>query len=148
MKPHEINASVRRKPARKRVGRGPGSGHGKTSGRGMLGQGARSGAGAYPGFEGGQTRLAMRFPSRRGFTNARFRTVYQPVNVGHLGQFDAGSVVGPKELVDRGLIGAGLFKVLGGGELDRALTVRAPKFSAAARAKIEQAGGKAEELTG
>ncbi len=147
MKPHEIAARGKRKQKRKRVARGEGSGRGRTAGRGTLGQGARSGPGPIPGFAGGQTRLLMQFPSRRGFTNARFRTDFQPVNVGRLNVFDAGTVVGPKELIERGLIRPGLFKILAGGELERALTVRAPKFSAAARKKIEGAGGTVEELT-
>ena len=147
MKPHELTIRVRRRRPRKRVGRGEGSGTGKTAGRGTLGQGARSGSGPYPGFEGGQTRLLMRFPARRGFTNARFRVDYQPVNVARLTVFEPGSVVGPKELVERGIIGPGPFKILGTGDLDRPLTVRAPKFSAAAKAKIEQAGGTFEELS-
>ena len=146
MKPHELTQRVRRRRKRQRVGRGEGSGHGKTSGRGMLGQGARSGSGPYLGFEGGQTRLFMRFPGRRGFSNARFRTVYQPVNVGRLAVFAAGSVVGPQELVERGIIQAGLYKILGEGELDRPLTVRAPRFSAKAKAKIEAVGGTPEEI--
>ncbi len=147
MKPHELTQRVRRRPSRKRVGRGEGSGSGKTAGRGTLGQGARSGSGPYPGFEGGQTRLLMRFPKRRGFTNARFRVDYQPVNIAQLAIFEPNSVVGPKELVERGIINSGRFKILGTGELDHPLTVRAPKFSAAAKAKIEQAGGTAEELS-
>lgn len=112
----------------------------------MLGQGARSGGGPALGFEGGQTPLLRRFPARRGFTNSRFRTVYQAVNLGRLAQFEVGSVVGAAELKARGLIGDGLFKVLAGGELLHALTVRAPKFSASAKAKIEKAGGTAEEV--
>lgn len=148
MKPHELTQRVRGRRKRKRVGRGEGSGHGKTSGRGMFGQGARSGPGPRPGFEGGQTPLIMRSPSRRGFTNARFRTVYQPINVGRLAVFEAGSVVGPKDLIERGIIQAGPYKILGDGELDRPLTVRAPKFSAGARAKIEAVGGTPEEIAG
>jgi len=147
MKPHQITASAPRRKRRRRVGRGEGSGKGKTTGRGTLGQGARSGTNAYPGFEGGQTRLLMRFPNRRGFTNHRFRRDYQPVNVSALNAFPEGSVVGPEELKVHGLIEPGLFKILAGGDLDRALTVRAPKFSAAAKAKIESAGGSVEELS-
>ncbi len=146
MKPHQISAQAPRRKRRQRVGRGEGAGKGKTSGRGTLGQGARSGTNAYPGFEGGQTRLLMRFPGRRGFTNARFKRDYQPVNVGSLNVFPAGSVVGPDELRGRGLIEPGLFKILAHGELEHPLTVRAPKFSAAAKAKIEDAGGAVEEL--
>lgn len=147
MKPHQITAGAPRRKRRRRVGRGEGSGKGKTTGRGTLGQGARSGSNAYPGFEGGQTRLLMRYPSRRGFTNHRFRRDYQPVNVGALNAFPEGSVVGPEELKGQGLIEPGLFKILAGGDLDHALTVRAPKFSATAKVKIESAGGSVEELS-
>lgn len=147
MKPHQITAAAPARKARRRVGRGEGSGKGKTAGRGTLGQGARSGGNAYPGFEGGQTRLLMRFPARRGFTNHRFKRDYQPVNVGALNVFPEGTVVGPDELKGKGLIEPGLFKILAGGELQHPLTVRAPRFSAAAKAKIESAGGTAEELS-
>ena len=147
MKPHQITAAAPRRKGRRRVGRGEGSGKGKTTGRGTLGEGARSGSNAYPGFEGGQTRLLMRFPARRGFTNHRFRRDYQPVNVGALNVFPEGAVVGPDELKGKGLIEPGLFKILADGDLDHALTVRAPKFSAAAKAKIESVGGAVEELS-
>jgi large subunit ribosomal protein L15 len=90
----------------------------------------------------------MRFPSRRGFTNARFKQEYQTLNVSQLGVFTDGSTVGPEELIGKGIIRAGLFKVLGDGDLDRKLTVRAPKFSKAAKAKIEAAGGTIEEFNG
>ena len=148
MKPHIISQVGGNNKRRRRVGRGEGSGKGKSAGRGTLGQGARSGTNAYPGFEGGQTRLLMRFPSRRGFTNDRFKTEYQAVNIGALQDFPNGSVVGPEELVVKGLIEPGLFKILAGGELKHALVVRAPKFSVAAKAKIEAAGGTVEELSG
>lgn len=147
MKPHQITSAAPTRKRRHRVGRGEGSGKGKTAGRGTLGQGARSGGNAYPGFEGGQTRLLMRFPSRRGFTNHRFRRDYQPVNVGALNVFPEGSIVGPDELKGMGLIEPGLFKILAGGDLQHALVVRAPKFSAAAKAKIESTGGSVEELS-
>ncbi len=146
MKPHTMVQTSQRRRRRRRVGRGEGSGRGKTAGRGTLGQGARSGGSPTPGFEGGQTPLLRRFPARRGFTNHRFRTVYQAVNLGRLAQFDAGSVIGAAELQARGLIDDGPFKILAKGELTHALTVRAPKFSAAAKAKIEEAGGTAEEV--
>lgn len=147
MKPHEITAAAPQRKRRRRMGRGEGSGRGKTAGRGTLGEGARSGRNAYPGFEGGQTRLLMRYPARRGFTNHRFKRESQPVNVGALNVFPEGSVVGPDELKGQGLIEPGLFKILAGGDLEHALTVRAPKFSAAAKAKIEDAGGAVEELS-
>lgn len=149
MKPHEISAAGPNHKRRRRLGRGEGSGLGKTGGRGTLGQRSRSGKGvAYPGHEGGQTRLLMRFPSRRGFTNARFRQEYQTFNVSQLGVFTDGDIVGPEELIGKGIIQAGLFKVLGDGDLEKKLTVRAPKFSKAAKAKIEAAGGAIEELGG
>ena len=146
VKPHTLVQTTRRQRRRRRVGRGEGSGRGKTAGRGTLGQGARSGGGPALGFEGGQTPLLRRFPARRGFTNSRFRTVYQPVNLGRLAQFEAGSVVGAAELKARGIIDDGPFKILAGGELLHALIVRAPKFSASAKAQIEEAGGTAEEI--
>lgn len=147
MKPHEISSAAPVRKRRRRVGRGEGSGKGKTAGRGTLGQGARSGSNAYPGFEGGQTRLLMRFPSRRGFTNHRFKREYQPVNLSALNVFPEGAIVGPDELLGKGLIESGPFKILAGGDLEHSLTVRAPKFSAAAKAKIESAGGSVEELS-
>lgn len=137
---------------RKRVGRGMGSGHGKTSGRGMKGQNARTNV--RPGFEGGQTPLYRRLRKRRGLSKSSrniglFRRSYAEVNVGRLGgSFDAGAEVTPQALLERGLIrklGDGL-RVLGDGELAKALTVRAHHFTAAARAKIEAAGGAAEVI--
>jgi len=130
---------------RKRVGRGPGSGHGKTATRGNKGQLSRSGSTAqYFGFEGGQMPLHRRIP-KRGFTNI-FRKVYAIVNVGDLARFDG--EITPERLVDEGIIkklGAGL-KVLGDGELTKALVVRAHRFSRSAREKITAAGGTAEEI--
>ena len=137
------------KTASKRLGRGIGSGLGKTSGKGHKGQWARSGGGVRPGFEGGQMPLTRRAP-KRGFNN-HFRKVYTIVNLEHLASFEAGTVVDYSTLRDYKLItkevknSAGL-KVLGSGELNVALTVRAVKFSAAAKAAIEKAGGTAEEI--
>jgi small subunit ribosomal protein S5 len=130
----------------KRVGRGPGSGHGKTCCRGTKGQKARSGARIKPGFEGGQMPLKRRLP-KRGFTHVRRRET-QTVNVGPLDAFDAGSVVGPGELMEAGLASpsGGRIRVLGKGELNTSLTVRAHYFSAGAREKIERAGGKVEVI--
>jgi large subunit ribosomal protein L15 len=139
------------KPARgsvkdkKRVGRGPGSGRGKTSGRGEKGQKSRSGFGQKVGFEGGQMPLHRRVP-KRGFTNARFKKEYAEINLGRLDVFEAGTIVTPEILVGRGLIKKvrdGV-KVLADGELTKALTVRAHKFSARAQEKIAGLGGKAE----
>jgi large subunit ribosomal protein L15 len=130
----------------KRVGRGEGSGHGKTSCRGHKGQLARSGGGKGPGFEGGQTPLQRRLP-KRGFVNPT-RVEYQIVNVGALNVFEAGTTVDAAALRDKGLArhGGRPIKVLGEGDLEKKLCVKADKFSAAAREKIAKAGGTAEEL--
>lgn len=143
MKIHELSpadGSVHRK---KRVGRGPGSGTGKTAGRGHKGQRSRSGYSQRVGFEGGQMPLTRRLP-KRGFTNI-FRTEYSVVNVGHLAGL-AGEVT-PEVLLERGLVRRGNpVKILGDGELKKALKVKAHRFSRAAREKIEAAGGSCEEL--
>jgi large subunit ribosomal protein L15 len=129
---------------RKRVGRGIGSGLGKTSGRGHKGWGARSGTSRRPGYEGGQMPIYRRVP-KRGFTNARFRVDYTVVNVETLNAFDDGAVVELSAILAHGLASqtAPLLKILGDGELKKKLTVRAQKFSASAKAKIEAAGGSA-----
>lgn len=144
MKLDDLRPAAGSSKKRKRVGRGDGSGHGKTSGRGHKGQGARSGGNIKPGFEGGQMPLQRRLP-KRGFHNP-FRIEYAVVNVAQLDKLAAGSQVTPDELTAHGLIsGKGRrVKVLGDGILSKALTVRAHSFSAAAREKIEAAGGKAE----
>lgn len=132
--------------SRKRVGRGPGSGHGKTAGRGMNGQLSRSGGGKGPGFEGGQTPLARRLPKLPGFTNIN-RVEYIPVNVSRLEEkFEAGDVVDGESLKAKRIIkhADDLVKVLGDGELTKALTVKVDKVSKSAQAKIEAAGGKVE----
>ena len=142
---------------RKRIGRGIGSGHGKTSGRGQKGLGSRSGGGVRPGFQGGQMPIYMQQAKLRGPNHKKslpfgpFRTHTVPVNVGSLSVFDAGSVVDVEALESRGLVKNNRnrgwpVKILGEGELDRALTVRADSFSASARAKIEAAGGTAEVI--
>lgn len=132
---------------RKRIGRGIGSGSGKTSGRGHKGQKARSGASRRPGFEGGQMPIYRRVP-KRGFTNHAFRTDYTVVNVGKLEAFSDGETVDLKAVLDHGLVSMNtpLLKLLGNGDLSRKLTVRAQKFSKSARAKIEGAGGTVVEL--
>jgi len=133
---------------RKRVGRGTGSGHGTYSGRGCKGQKARAGNNKVrPGFEGGQLPLIKRLPRKRGFTNI-FRTEYSTVSVGALNVFEAGTEVAPEMMLAAGIIKSisRPVKILADGDIDRALTVKAHKFSAAARAKIEAAGGKAEEV--
>ncbi len=132
---------------RKRVGRGPGSGSGKTAGRGEKGQKSRSGFARKPGFEGGQMPLFRRLP-RRGFNNI-FRVEYAVVNLQQLELFRAGSTVAPEEFVGKGFIGkneTGAVKVLGKGKLSKALTVKAHRFSASAKEAIEKAGGTVELL--
>lgn len=133
--------------SRKRVGRGNGSGYGKTAGRGLNGQKSRAGGGKRPGFEGGQTPLAMRLPKLPGFRNIN-RVEYLPVNVSRLEEkFEAGEVVNGESLKAKGIIKHedALVKVLGDGELTKALIVSVDKVSASAKAKIEAAGGKVEE---
>lgn len=133
--------------SRKRVGRGNGSGYGKTAGRGLNGQKSRAGGGKRPGFEGGQTPLAMRLPKLPGFRNIN-RVEYLPVNVSRLEEkFEAGEVVNGESLKAKGIIKHedALVKVLGDGELTKALAVSVDKVSASAKAKIEAAGGKVEE---
>jgi large subunit ribosomal protein L15 len=130
---------------RKRVGRGPGSGLGKTAGRGEKGQKSRSGFARKPGFEGGQMPLHRRLP-KRGFTNAEFRKEFATVNLGRLEVFEAGTIVTPELLVKQGIVkrlGDGL-KVLADGQLTKALTVHAHRFSGKAQERIAALGGKAE----
>jgi large subunit ribosomal protein L15 len=134
--------------SRKRIGRGPGSGHGKTSGRGHKGRGARSGGNTHPSFEGGQMPLQRRLP-KRGFRNP-FRREFSVVNLNRLeAAFEGGAVIDAAVLAERGLVRAGLpVKVLGQGELSKALTVKAHAFSASARERITAAGGSAEVIEG
>lgn len=133
---------------RVRVGRGHSSGKGKTSGRGVKGQGSRSGDGVMPGFEGGQTPLQRRLPRLPGFKN-RFKKIYAIVNVGTLNVFEDGTEVTPELLLEKGIIKElhdGL-KVLGNGTLEKALTVKAHKFSEQAKEKITAAGGSVEVIS-
>lgn len=132
---------------RRRVGRGIGSGLGKTSGRGHKGLGQRSGSSRRPGYEGGQMPIYRRVP-KRGFSNARFRVDYTVINVETLAAFNDGDVVDLKTVLAHGLVSktAPLLKVLGNGDLTKKLVVRAHKFSASAKTKIEQAGGSVEVL--
>jgi len=143
---HDLGPAPGSKHPPKRVGRGVGSGHGKTSGKGHKGQKARSGHGKGPRFEGGQMPLSMRLP-KRGFKNP-FRKVFALVNLSALERFEPGTVVTPELLKEKGVISnlRDGVKVLGGGELDRALTVRAHRFSRSAAERIEAAGGKAEVI--
>jgi large subunit ribosomal protein L15 len=132
--------------AAKRVGRGNGSGHGTYSGRGSKGQKSRAGYKMRPGFEGGQLPLIKRLPRQRGFTNI-FRKEYSAVNIGSFNVFEPDSEVTPETMLGAGIIKTlkKPVKVLGDGEIDRPLTVRAHKFSASAKVKIEAAGGTVEE---
>ena len=147
MKLHELERKVGSTHSKKRVGRGPGSGLGKTSGRGQKGQKSRSGASINPLFEGGQSPLYRRIP-KRGFTNHLFRTRYATVNVESLNVFKDGTVVTPALLKEKRLITKELdgVKVLGNGKLEKKLTIQANKFSKSALEKIEKAGSKAEVI--
>ena len=145
---HEITNKVGRYKDRKRVGRGRGSGHGKTSGRGHKGAGSRAGYRRRAYYEGGQMSFVRRLP-KRGFTNAPFRQHYHVVNVKALdGRFADGDAVDAEALVRVGLIRDAKLpvKILGEGELTKKLRVTAAKFSASAKAKIEAAGGSTEEI--
>jgi len=147
VKEHELTPSPGATKSRKRVGRGDASGHGSYSGRGMKGQKARAGGRVRPGFEGGQNPLVKKLPQKRGFVNP-FRVEFDVVNVAELNHFEAGSVVTPELLVSAKVLksAAKPVKILADGEVDRALTVRANAFSIEAKAKIEAAGGKVEEI--
>lgn len=145
MKIHELSPAEGATKEVKRIGRGHGSGQGKTAGKGHKGQWARSGGGVKPGFEGGQTKLAMRIP-KRGFNNI-FATEFATVNVADLeARFENGAVIDDAALIESGLLKKTLdgVKVLGNGEVTKSFTVKAAKFSASAAEKIEKAGGKAE----
>lgn len=146
MKLHELAPAVGSTKDSKRIGRGHGSGWGKTAGKGHKGQNARSGGGVRPGFEGGQTRLARRIP-KRGFNNI-FAAKYTAINVSDLEKFVDGTVVDGELLAAAGVVkdcGNGI-KVLGNGELTKKLTVKAAAYSASAKEKIEKAGGEAEVI--
>ena len=147
MKLHELEKNIGATHARKRVGRGPGSGLGKTSGRGQKGQKARSGVSIGAVFEGGQLPLYRRIP-KRGFTNARFKIRYGTINVEDLNVFENGTTVTPALLKDTGLLKKQLdgVKVLGNGKLEKKLTIQANKFSNSALEKIKEAGSKAEVI--
>ena len=146
MKLHELHPAEGSTSAQKRLGRGAGSGLGKTSGKGHKGAKARSGGGKRPGFEGGQMPLYRRVP-KRGFTNV-FGTDYAAVNVERLEVFENGATVDAAALLEKKIIRKELdgVKILGGGELTKKLTVKAAKFSGSAKEKIEAAGGKAEVI--
>ena len=147
MKLHELHPADGSVKNRKRIGRGPGSGTGKTSGKGHKGQNARSGGGVRPGFEGGQLPLFRRLP-KRGFSNAMFKTEYAVINLSDLNKFEDGAIVTPELLKEMGLVKNQLdgIKVLGNGTLEKKLTVKAHKFSSRALEQIEKLGGKAEVI--
>ena len=147
MKLYELSPAPGSVKSNFRKGRGPASGNGKTAGKGHKGQNARSGGGVRPGFEGGQFPIYRQLP-KRGFNNQRFATVYATVNVSDLNCFEDGAVVDLAALLDARIIRKELdgLKVLGNGELQKKLTVKAAKFSAAAKEKIEAAGGSVEEV--
>ena len=147
MKIHDLAPAPGSVKEAKRKGRGAGSGHGKTAGKGHKGQNARSGGGVRPGFEGGQMPLQRRLP-KRGFRNYPFRKEYQIVNIDFLNVFEDNTVVTAEELLSKGFIDnlETAVKILGDGILEKKLTVKANKFSESAKQKIEAAGGKVEVL--
>ena len=147
MKLHELRPNDKAFKERKRVGRGPGSGLGKTSGKGHKGQKARSGGGVRLGFEGGQLPLFRRLP-KRGFSNVKFKTEYAVINLSDLNKFEDGAIVTPEILKEMGILKNQLdgVKVLGNGKLEKKLTVKAHRFSKTAQEAIEKMGGKAEVM--
>ena len=147
MKLHELSPAAGSNAPAWRKGRGAGSGNGKTAGKGHKGQNARSGGGVRPGFEGGQIPAYRRLP-KRGFDNSKFATKYAIINVGDLDKYNDGDVVSIETLLENKVIKKAYdgLKILGGGELTKKVTVKATVFSAAAKEKIEAAGGKAEVI--
>ena len=147
MKLHTMYAPEGATKTRKRLGRGIGSGTGKTSGKGHKGQNARSGGGVRPGFEGGQLPLFRRLP-KRGFSNAKFKVRYAVINLSDLNKFEDGATVSPELLKEMGILKNQLdgVKVLANGKLEKKLTVKANKFSKLAQEQIEKLGGKAEVI--
>ena len=147
MKLHSLYTNEVATFTKKRVGRGTGSGLGKTSGKGHKGQNARSGGGVRPGFEGGQIPLFRRLP-KRGFSNAMFKTSYAVINLDDLNKFEEGAVITPELLKEMGIVKKQLsgIKVLGNGTLEKKLVVKASSFSKKAVAEIEKLGGKAEVI--
>ena len=147
MRQDKLSPAPGSKKGRKRVGRGDGSGHGTYSGRGCKGQKSRSGYRMRPGFEGGQLPLIKRLPQKRGFVNI-FRIEYNVVNLGRLNMFESGSEVDPEKLVTAGVVKSlrRPIKILAEGDINHPLSVKAHKFSTAAKAKIEAVGGTVEEV--
>ena len=147
MKLHELKKNPGATHSKKIVGRGPGSGLGKTSGKGHKGQNARSGGGVNPVFEGGQLPLYRRLP-KRGFSNAKFKTEYAVINVSDLDKFEEGTVITPELLKEVGMVKKQLagIKVLGNGEITKKVTIRAHRFTSSALRKLEESGSKAEVI--
>ena len=147
MRQNELSPAPGSRKGRKQVGRGDGSGHGTYSGRGVKGQKSRSGFRRKPGFEGGQLPLVKRLPQKRGFVNI-FKTGHSVVNINKLNMFESGSEVTPERLVAAGLVKSlrHPIKVLAEGEINHSLLVKAHRFSATAKTKIEAAGGRVEEV--
>ncbi len=147
MELHELKKNVGATSTKKRVGRGPGSGLGKTSGRGENGQKSRSGASIRAVFEGGQSPLYRRL-HKRGFSNAEFKTRYATINISDLNRFNDGDVITPELLKETGIVKKQLsgIKVLGNGTLDKKLTIKAHRFTQSALNKIEESGSKAEVI--
>ena len=147
MKLHDLQAPKGARKSRKRVGRGIAAGQGKTAGRGTKGQASRSGGTKGPYFEGGQLPLVRRLPFKRGFKNI-FKVQYVPVNLYRLEGFEADAEITPATLAEAGIIKSAELPVaiLGDGEVERPLVVKAHRFSSSARAKIEEAGGSIEQL--
>jgi large subunit ribosomal protein L15 len=147
MRLHDLKPPRGAKKAPKRIGRGEGSGLGKTSGKGHKGQNSRSGGGTRPGFEGGQMPMQRRLP-KRGFTNALFKKTYAVVNLRDLVDFESGSVIDPEGLVAAGLVkkSAPRVKLLGDGKVEKAFTIKVHGASAKAREAVEAAGGSVEIL--
>lgn len=147
MKLNQMSPALNSTTTRRRVGRGIGSGLGKTSGKGHKGQNARSGGGVRPGFEGGQLPLFRRLP-KRGFSNAPFKVRYATINLSDLNRFEDGALVTPEILKEIGLVKNQLdgIKVLGNGTLEKKVNVKAHKFSSVAKEQIEKMGGKAEVI--
>ncbi|MCI0416701.1 50S ribosomal protein L15 [bacterium] len=149
MELHQLKPAQGATRKRKRVGRGPGSGHGKTACRGSKGQGSRAGTSQKRGFEGGQMPMHRRIP-KRGFNNSVFRREYAAINVGQLAKFKPGTTITPEELVRHGLVKKAVhgLKILADGDLKISLVVRAHKFSVRAAKKIKAAGGSVEVIGG
>lgn len=147
MELHELKKNIGATSTKKRVGRGPGSGLGKTSGRGENGQKSRSGASIRAVFEGGQSPLYRRL-HKRGFSNAEFKTRYVTINISDLNRFNDGDVITPELLKETGIVKKQLsgIKVLGNGTLDKKLTIKAHRFTQSALDKIEESGSKAEVI--